>query len=63
MQEYSSTARNNENEDNDDDEINMSELEELMDEITLEEEIDDEISFMQVQTSSAAHHADNCAKR
>ena len=28
----------------DDDEINMSELEELMDEISLEEEIEDEIS-------------------
>ena len=29
----------------DDDEIDMSELEELMDDITLEEEIEDEISF------------------
>ena len=31
-----------------DDEIPMSELEDLMDEITLEEEIDDEISIKQV---------------
>ena len=29
----------------DDDEIDMSELEELMDDITLDEEIEDEISF------------------
>ena len=47
-------SNNNGNDDDDDellddDEINMSDLEDLMDEITLDEEIDDEISFKQIQ--------------
>ena len=39
----------NEEKDSDDDEINMSELEELMEDLSMEEEIDDEISCSAIQ--------------